>query len=146
MWLTFLQSYANAEGAAIGAVFMVFNMLLMLFVFGTVIIMMVSKYKVFEKAGHPNAWGAFIPIYHLIVLMDVIKQPAYRFLFYLIPLVGFIFVIIDLNRLSKFFGKSEAFTVGMIFLPMIFYPILGFGKSVYIPNALYDNRQTPQYP
>ena len=29
------------------------------------------------------------------------------------------------------FGKSEGFAVGMIMLPIIFYPVLAFGKSEY---------------
>ncbi len=29
------------------------------------------------------------------------------------------------------FGKGAGFTLGLIFLPYIFYPILGFGGAVY---------------
>jgi hypothetical protein len=29
------------------------------------------------------------------------------------------------------FGKGVGFVVGMIFLPFIFYPILGFGPAEY---------------
>jgi len=35
------------------------------------------------------------------------------------------------NLLSKSFGKDVGFTVGMILLPIIFYPILGFGSATY---------------
>jgi hypothetical protein len=35
------------------------------------------------------------------------------------------------NLLSKSFGKSEGFTVGLILLPIVFYPILGFGDAKY---------------
>jgi hypothetical protein len=35
------------------------------------------------------------------------------------------------NLLSKSFGKSEGFTVGLILLPFIFYPILGLGDAQY---------------
>jgi len=34
--------------------------------------------------------------------------------------------------LSKSFGKDEAFTVGLLFLSFIFYPILGFGSAKYM--------------
>jgi len=49
----------------------------------------------------------------------------------LIPGVNVIFSIWTTNLLSKSFGKNEAFTVGLIFLPFIFYPILGFGSAKY---------------
>ncbi len=35
------------------------------------------------------------------------------------------------NLLSKKFGKDEGFTVGLVLLPFIFLPILGFGSSEY---------------
>jgi hypothetical protein len=48
------------------------------------------------------------------------------------------------NELSKSFGKGAGFTVGMLFLPIIFYPILAFGSAQYVGpggNAF----STPQY-
>ena len=50
----------------------------------------------------------------------------------LIPIVNLVYAIWAVNLLSKSFGKTEGFTVGMIFLPIIFYPILGFGSAAYI--------------
>jgi len=34
--------------------------------------------------------------------------------------------------ISKSFGKDEGFTVGMIFLGIVFWPILAFGNAQYI--------------
>jgi hypothetical protein len=39
--------------------------------------------------------------------------------------------IILLHQLSLSFGKDSGFTLGLIFLGFIFYPILGFGDSKY---------------
>jgi len=39
------------------------------------------------------------------------------------------------NLLSKSFGKGVAFTLGLLFLPVIFYLILGFGNAEYIGPA-----------
>ena len=49
----------------------------------------------------------------------------------LVPCIGFIFVIILLNELSKLFGKGVGYTVGIIFLPFIFLPMLAFGSAEY---------------
>jgi len=49
----------------------------------------------------------------------------------IIPIVNIIFVIWSVNLLSKSFGKNEGFTVGLIFLWIIFLPILAFGDSKY---------------
>ena len=39
--------------------------------------------------------------------------------------------IIMLSGLSKCFGRGAGTTIGLIFLPFIFYPILGFGSAQY---------------
>jgi hypothetical protein len=52
-------------------------------------------------------------------------------LLFLIPVVNVIFLIIAVNDLSKVFGHGIGFTLGLIFLPYIFIPILAFGGSQY---------------
>ena len=104
------------------------------------VLMMFSLYKIFVKAGREDAWAAFIPIYNTIVFLDVIKRPWWQIFMYLIPIYGIYLSIVDHNRLSKFFGRSESFTVGLVLLPILFFPILGFGADNYIPHALPDLR------
>ena len=129
-----------------GASLMLFGFLIIYtvicFVLG--LLMMISYYKIFHKAGREDAWAAFIPIYNTIVLLDIIKRPWWQIFMYLIPFYGIYLAIVDINRLSKFFGKTEGFTVGILFLPMIFLPILGFGSAQYIPEALPDLRDGQQ--
>jgi hypothetical protein len=48
-----------------------------------------------------------------------------------IPLVNVVFAVWTYNLLSKSFGKSEGFTVGLILLSFIFLPILAFGDAQY---------------
>ncbi len=96
-----------------------------------VILIVIAQWKIYEKAGQPG-WAIFVPIYSAIVLMRIIRKPWYFLFVLLIPLVGMIWVT---NLLSKSFGKGTGFTLGLLFLPYIFYPILAFDKSiVYIYN------------
>jgi hypothetical protein len=41
--------------------------------------------------------------------------------------------------LARAFGKGSGFGIGLVFLPMIFYPILAFGDAKYqgIPAPSY---------
>ena len=48
-----------------------------------------------------------------------------------IPIVNFIISIIVIAGVAKNFGKGVGFILGLIFLPFIFYPILGFGDAQY---------------
>ena len=51
--------------------------------------------------------------------------------------------------LSKSFGKTEAYTVGLILLAPIFYPILAFGDARYFgpygDKAAFDAAQNPHF-
>jgi len=95
------------------------------------IIEIIGLWKIFIKAGKPG-WASIIPIYNLIVLLEIIGKPLWWFLLLLIPCVNIVFVVIIVNRLSKSFGQGVGFTIGLIFLGFIFYPLLGFGDYTYL--------------
>lgn len=95
-----------------------------------IVLMIASLWKIFEKAGKPG-WASIIPIYNLIVLLEIVGKPVWWFILYLIPIVNIIFLIWTINLLSKSFGKDEGFTIGLILLGVVFYPILGFGDAEY---------------
>ena len=96
-----------------------------------VILMIVSMWKIFEKAGKPG-WASLIPIYNTIVLLDIVGKPWWWIFLLIIPIVNIIFAIIVIHGLSKSFGLNGWFTLGLIFLSIIFYPILAFGDYKYV--------------
>ncbi len=99
--------------------------------YGLFVIAIIAGYwRIFEKAGKPG-WAALIPIYNVIVMLEIIGKPWWWLLLLLIPFVNIIFVIWMYNLLSKSFGKGEGFTVGLILLTPIFILILGFGDAQY---------------
>ncbi len=95
-----------------------------------IVLIIAALWKIFTKAGKPG-WASIIPIYNIIVLLEIVGKPVWWLLMFLIPFVNFIFAIWVTNLLAKSFGKTEAFTVGLVLLPFIFYPILGFGDAQY---------------
>ena len=94
----------------------------------------VSEWKIFTKANKPG-WACLIPIYSTLVLLEIIGKPWWWIFLFFIPIVNLVFAIWMINLLSKSFGKDEAFTVGLLLIPIIFYPILGLGSSKYIGPA-----------
>ena len=53
----------------------------------------------------------------------------------IIPIVNIIVGIIVSIDLSKSFGRGIGTALGLIFLPFIFIPILGFGSAQYVGPA-----------
>jgi hypothetical protein len=109
----------------IGAVFIILLLELALVAF-----ILTALWKVFAKAGEPG-WAGIIPIYNMIVLAKIAQKPMWWGALVLIPLAGIVFQVWIWNRTVKRFGYSEGFTVGVILLPFIFIPILGFGNAQY---------------
>ena len=95
-----------------------------------VLVLVASLWKVFVKAGEPG-WAAIVPIYNLFILAKIAGKPMWWGVLMLIPLVGFIVFIIVAIALAEKFGKGAGFGLGLSFLGIIFFPILGFGDSRY---------------
>ena len=87
-------------------------------------------WRIFEKAGKPG-WTAIIPIYNTIVLLDIVGKPWWWLLLFFIPGVNLVFAVWMMNLLSLSFGKGVGFTLGLLFLSPIFYPILAFSNAEY---------------
>jgi len=92
------------------------------------VLIVVAMWKIFSKAGQPG-WAAIIPIYNLFVWCKIVGRPAWWILLLLICFP--IFYIILCIDLAKSFGKGVGFALGLIFLSVIFFPILGFGSATY---------------
>lgn len=95
-----------------------------------IVFMIVTMWKIFTKAGKPG-WACLIPFYNIFVMIDIAGKPAWWFLMFFIPIANLIFAILILAGLAQHFGKGGGFVVGLIFLPIIFYPILAFGSATY---------------
>ena len=87
-----------------------------------------GMWKVFEKAGQPG-WASIVPIYNLIVLLQIVNKPIWWIVLLLIPLINIVILIMVSIALAEKFGKGGGFAVGMVFLPFVFYPMLGFGDE-----------------
>lgn len=95
------------------------------------IILLISLERIFKKANRSGV-SAFIPFYNLNVLLEITNSSKWNFLFLFIPGINLAFYIILMLSLAKCFRKTKVFALGLIFLPFVFYPILGFGDSEYI--------------
>lgn len=101
------------------------------------VVMIIGTWKIYMKAGQPG-WASIIPIYNIVILLKIVNKPLIWLLWLCIPFVNIYFGVVMMHRLSVSFGKDTGFTVGLILIPIVFIPILGFDKSVYqrIPDGV----------
>lgn len=111
-----------------------FSMVYSLIGLALAILVLVAWWKVFVKAGKPG-WAAIIPLYNTYCMFQISFGNGWLFLLCLVPCVNIVMMIIMYVKLAKAFGKGGGFAVGLIFLPVIFLPMLGFGDADYIGPA-----------
>ena len=75
-----------------------------------IVLMIASMWTIFSKAGKPG-WAALVPIYNIIVLLDIVGKPWWWLLLMFIPIVNFVVIIMIYHNLSLSFGKGAGFTV-----------------------------------
>lgn len=105
----------------------IFPPLLMLAV---IVFVIAGIWKVFTKAGRPG-WACLVPIYNVIVLLQIAGRPGWWLLLMFIPFVNIIVSFVVVMDIAKAFGKGAGFGLGLFFLGFVFYPILGFGDAQY---------------
>lgn len=129
----------------------VYGILFFIIFLAICILLITANWKIFTKAGKPG-WAALIPFYNVYILSDITFGNSNYFIWYitisvityiarvfsigaLSTLAGAAFVILQIFfciKISKAFKKSGGFTVGLVLLPFIFFPILGFSNDEYL--------------
>jgi uncharacterized membrane protein len=120
--------YAHHQSHGLGVVPLIF-------ILAFAVLMIASMWKVFSKAGKPG-WAAIIPIYNILVMLDIAKKPAWWIVLFLIPIVSAVMSIVVAVGIANNFGKSVGFGLGLAFLSPIFYPILAFGSAQYVDSTV----------
>ena len=141
--------FGSAFGGALAAFAGIF-IVIALIVLAIAIFMIVTFCILFKKCNKP-AWAAIIPYYntwveneiagcHWIVFVGSIISSALGLFVKINGIGSFILGLVTLfagvcvcYNLSKKFGKSTGFCVGLVLLPIVFFPILAFSK-----NAVYN--------
>lgn len=95
-----------------------------------IVLSIAGLWGIFTKARKPG-WAALIPIYNVVVLLQVIGKPWWWVILLIIPCVGLIMWIFVSIELAKVFGKGAGYTIGLILLGFAFLPLLGFGDAKY---------------
>jgi len=131
VWMSVLAQSSQPSDAAVGAIAGVFFLVYL----AVIAVVIAGFWKIFSKANQPG-WAAIIPIYNVVVLLNIVGRPVWWIVLFLVPFVNFIVAILVALDLAKSFGKDTLYGIGLAFLPFIFAPMLGFGSASYTgPSA-----------
>ena len=129
--MSFQQLAILAQDDGGGAAAAIGGLVFFVVYLGVIILTIAGIWKTFVKAGKPG-WASIVPIYNLIVMLEIVGKPMWWIVLCLIPCVNIVVALILIPiEMAKVFGKGAGFGLGLGFLPFIFYPMLGFGDARY---------------
>lgn len=114
----------------------------------SLVLMLAAQWKLLEKAGE-KGWKCLIPVYGsyvwykvtwsagawaAMIALSILSSLLARVqvLGLLISLAVLVMYLVGCHMVSLSYGKGGGFTAGLIFLPVVFYPVLAFGRSEYV--------------
>ncbi len=95
-----------------------------------VLAQLAGMWKVFEKAGRAG-WTALIPIYNLYVMLRIGENSPLWLLALLVPIANLYALYRIHAGVARAFGKGIGFGLGLAFLGVLFFPLVGFGDYRY---------------
>ena len=126
---------------------------MIIFMLAINVFMIVVSWKIYTKAGKPG-WACLIPIYNIVVFFQIVQRPMWWLALFLSPIIGslltavspelggiisllgiivmLVMSIILVLDLAKVFGKNVGFGLGLLFLGIIFMPLLAFSDAKYV--------------
>ena len=123
---------AYTTGQAAGLLGVLSGVFMFIWILGMAlsIFFIVVNWKLFTKAGKPG-WATLIPIYNIYIMCEIAEKEWWHILLLFVPIANIYATFVIYDGIAKKFGKDTGFTFGMIFLPLIFFPILAFGNAEY---------------
>lgn len=122
---------------------MVEQIIIPLVMLAIMIVVIAGGWKTYTKANQPG-WGILIPFYNWWLLVKISDNSALWFVLFLVPIANIIAMFKVNIDVADNFGKGLGFGLGLVFLPFIFYPLLGFGDAQYQGRAEMGGRNQGQ--
>jgi hypothetical protein len=103
---------------------------ILLFQLALVGVQVAGMWTVFEKANYAG-WKAIIPIYNLYVMLQIGENRWWWLLLLVVPVVNLYAVYKIHAGVARSFGRGIGFGLGLAFLGILFFPLMGFGDYQY---------------
>jgi len=118
----------KAEDSIVAVIIIIYGLIFLISI-AALIMITIARYKLFEKAGI-EGWKAIIPYYNMYILtVEIGGKDILTFVLHFIPFANIYAAIVTSIAVAKSYGKDEGYGIGLAFLGIVFYPMLGFSKS-----------------
>ena len=97
---------------------------------GRSIIIMLCGKKLFKKANVSEK-SAFIPIINLFSILEIADASTFWGILLFVPGLNIIVLSIMSFKLGSVFNVSTGFKLGLVFIPIVFYPLLSMSNKPY---------------
>lgn len=87
-------------------------------------------WKIFKKAGK-KGWESIVPIYNVIVMLEISGLPMWYIVLYIIPFANLYAMFKTYIEIVKKFGKGTGFGILTALVPIVGFPILAFSNCSY---------------
>ncbi len=98
--------------------------------------------KIFTKCGR-EGWAAFVPIYNIVVMCQLTDVPIW---YMFIPFLNIFGAWKIAEGFDEKFGKNGSMKILLFLLPVVGYPMLGFGKDMPVDAEAEDDMQMGPMP
>ena len=137
---TVTYSNGNAEAAGAAFVFLFVALILpflLILALANYVVTSIFLMNIFTKAGVAS-WIAWVPFYNQWKLLEIGGQQGFWAVLTIVPIiqwVSMVFIYIAAYHIGKKLGKSGAFVLWAIFLPLVWFIWLGADKSKWNDKA-----------
>lgn len=94
------------------------------------VVTLAGAWKTYVKAGR-GGWESLIPIYNVYVMYKLGGNPWWYLVLLFVPIVNLYALWRLYVDFARAFGKGIGWGLGLWILPVVFYPLLGFGSAQY---------------
>lgn len=94
------------------------------------ILIMLGGKSIFNKA-HKGEKTTYYPIINLFTMLEIVDMSIFWGILFFVPGVNLIVLMIMSYKLGTVFNTSFGFKMGLVFLPICFYPLLFISDKQY---------------
>ena len=97
---------------------------------GRSLLIMIGGNKLFKKASKGEK-TAFYPILNLFTMLEIVDVSTFFGILFFIPVINLVVLILMSYKLGVVFNCNVGYKIGLILLPIVFYPMLAFSNKQY---------------